>query len=108
MAKEVEEYDRTADLQPMYGPGGFGGGMQPYDGGGSYVDEGPEWFDPIPPYGYGDSVKEQIDKYWSYIARWPRYVAKGFLWVTFSFWRFLYVIGTVGLLIFALTSKGIL
>jgi len=103
--KEIESVD-TAELQPMYGPGGFGGSG--FDGGGSYVDEGPEWFEPVPPYGYGDSVKEQIDKYWSYVARWPRYACKGFMWVTYSFWRFLYVIGTVGLLIFALTSKGIL
>lgn len=100
MSNEVERYDQTADLQPMYGPGMPA--QQGYDGGGSYTDNVPDWMNAVPPAGYGDGIIDKIDRAWSWVARWPRALALGFLWVTYSVWRFLYIAGTVSLLVFAL------
>lgn len=102
MAKEMEQYGPGADLQPMFGPGG-GYAPNGYDGGGTYADTGPDWMDPIPPFGLGDGIKDKIDRGWSYIARWPRYLAAGLLWYTYTVWRFSYITMTiVGLLILLL------
>lgn len=100
MGKEVESFDQTGDLQPMYGPGvPVQGG---YDGGGSYADQVPDWVQAVPPAGYGDSLKDKIERGWSWVARWPRALALGFLWVTVSVWRFTYVVGTGVLIMYAL------
>jgi hypothetical protein len=98
VAKDVEKFEPTADLQPMFGP-------TPYAGNPSYTSDVPDWMVVEPPYGPTDGMKDTIDRYWSYTARWPRYVALGFMWVTHSFWRFLYVVGTVVLVILLIVNK---
>lgn len=98
MANEVEKYQPTADLQPMYGPGPYGGNV-------SYQSDVPDWLEVEPPYGPTNGWKDTVDRYWSYFARWPRYAATGFLWVSFSFWRFSYVIGTAVLVILLIVNR---
>lgn len=99
MGQEVEKLaDTTGDLQPMYGAG-------PYGGNSSYTADVPEYLEAVPPYGPTDSWKDTIDRHWSYVARWPRYAVHAFMFVTFSFWRFLYIIGTVALVLFLLLNR---
>jgi len=100
VSKDLElRENMTADLQPIMGP-------MPYQNG-SYVQTGmPEWMEAEPPYGPTDGVIDTISRYWSLIIRWPRKLAIGFLWITYTPWRFLYLVGTVALIILALTAKS--
>lgn len=102
MGKELESVDQSADLAPMYGPGTLPGAYAQND---TYLDNAPGWMDPVPPFGYSDGWKDKIDRYWSYIIRWPRFLAAGFLWVSFSVWRFLYVVGTVTMILILLFNR---
>lgn len=97
MGKDLETTDANADLQPLTGP-------MPYTGNSSYQSDTPGWMEAVPPYGPTDGLLDRINRYWSWIIRWPRYIALGFLYVTYSFWIFVFVVGTVTLLIVALTS----
>jgi hypothetical protein len=98
MGNEVEKFDATADLQPMFGP-------NPYVGNASYSSDLPDYLEAVPPYGPTDSFKDTIDRVWSHIVRWPRYGFKALMWVTYTFWRFLYVVGTVALLVLLITNR---
>lgn len=99
MGSEVEKVaDTTGDLQPMYGAG-------PYAGNPSYSADVPDYLEAVPPYGPTDSFKDTIDRHWSYVIRWPRYGMVAFMFVTFSFWRFLYVIGTAVLVIMLIVNR---
>lgn len=100
MGKDLETRDANADLQPMMGP-------MPYAGNQSYSATSiPEWMEAEPPYGPTDGVIDTITRWWSLIIRWPRHLAIGFLWITYTPWRFLYLVGTVALIILALTAKS--
>jgi hypothetical protein len=82
----VREYD---ELPPMYG-------VQPYAYG---TNDVPEWCEAKPPYGTTQSLKDRIDRTWSSIIRYPRYAMLFGLWVTFTAYRFAYVLGTVVLIV---------
>lgn len=97
---EIRE-NANADLQPIMGPmpyGGMGG-----NGGGN--PGMPDWMEAEPPYGPTDGFVDTISRFWSLIIRWPRYLAIGFLWLTYSPWRFGFFVGTVALIFLALTAK---
>lgn len=98
MGKDVEKFEPTADLQPMFGPG-------PYAGNTSYSSDVPDWLEAEPPYGPTEELKDRIDRAWSYLIRWPRLGMLGFMWITYSFWRFLYIIGTVAFVIVLIVNK---
>jgi hypothetical protein len=100
MGNELEPRE-TAELQPMYGPPGNGG----FNGGSGSGFDSPEWFEPVPPYGSGDGFLNDVSRFWSYFIRIPRYLAIGFLWVTWTPWRFLYIVGTAGLFVAIIVHK---
>lgn len=98
MNKDLEVRDASADLTPMHGPMPYA-----YSGGG---DSGvPAWMEADPPYGPTDGVIDTIARYWSYVIRWPRKLAIGFLWITYTPWRSIYLFGTIFLVYVALTSS---
>lgn len=98
MNKDLEVRDASADLTPMHGPMPYGNS---YGAGDSGL---PAWMEPEPPYGPTDGTIDTIARYWSYVIRWPRRVAIAFLWITYTPWRFAYLVGTVALIVFALTA----
>ncbi len=100
MSKDLEVKDVTADLTPLHGPMPYGAGNGSYVGG----TELPAWMEPDPPYGPTDGAIDTIARYWSLFIRWPRRLAIGFLWVTYTPWRFGYLVGTAALIVFALTA----
>lgn len=103
MSKDLElRENASADLQPIMGPMPYAGGNGSYGGG----SDTPEWMEAEPPYGPTDGTIDTITRFWSLIIRWPRYIALGFLWITYTPWRFGYVVGTFALIIFALTAKS--
>lgn len=101
MNKDLEVRENAnADLQPIMGP-------MPYTGNPSYGGQSiPEWMEAEPPYGPTDGFIDTTARIWSLIIRWPRYLALGFLWITFTPWRFAYIAGTVVLIILALTARS--
>jgi len=98
MSKDLEKIEATADLQPMFGPA-------PYTGNASYSGDLPDYLEPVPMYGPTDSWKDFIDRWWSLIIRWPRYLALGFLWVTATFLRFMYIVGTAVLVLTLIVNR---
>ncbi|MEV4286444.1 hypothetical protein AB0K40_13160 [Nonomuraea bangladeshensis] len=91
----------TGDLAPIddgYVPN------NPYDYADAYK-RGPEWLEAVPEYGPTNGVKDRIDRAWSLVIRWPRYAALFFLFMTYSFWRSAFMLGTAVLLIVALVGK---
>lgn len=96
-----------SDLVPMGDLTPIGGGYvpnNPYEYADAYKSR-PEWLEAVPEYGPTDGIKDTIDRAWSYVIRWPRYAALFFLFMTYSFWRSAFVLGTAVLLIVALVSK---
>lgn len=96
-----------SDLVPstgeLYPTGGAYVPNNPYEYGDVYSSV-PAYIEPVPPYGPTNSVQDTIGRTWSYIIRYPRYLALGFLWITYSPWRFMCLIGTGVLLYVALRS----
>lgn len=97
VSKDLETRNATGDLTPIIGP-------SPYAGNTSYHNGVPEWMEAVPEYGPTDGVIDTIARHWSRVIRWPRYAALGFLWITYTPWRFIFFAGTVALIIFALTA----
>lgn len=98
MSQDLEKIEATADLRPLHGPA-------PYNGSASYSGDLPDYLEAVPPYGPTDGWKDTVDRVWSNIMRWPRYAVLGFMWVSFTFWRFLYVIGTAVLVILLIVNR---
>lgn len=104
VSKDLElRENASADLQPIMGPMPYAGGNGSYGGGGNGV---PDWMEAEPPYGPTDGFIDTTARIWSLIIRYPRYLALGFLWITYSPWRFGFLAGTVILIIIALTAKS--
>ncbi|MDA0637070.1 hypothetical protein OUY22_27015 [Nonomuraea sp. MCN248] len=91
----------TGDLTPI--DGGYVPN-NPYEYADGYKSI-PSYLEAVPEYGPTDGIRDTIDRYWSYVIRWPRYAALCFLLMTYSFWRSAFVLGTAALLIVALVSK---
>lgn len=103
VGKDLETRDAHADLEPILGPTPNAGGNGSYGGNGGDI---PAWMEAEPPYGPTDGFVDTTSRIWSLIIRWPRRVAIGFLWITYTPWRFAYLFGTVLLIILALTAKS--
>jgi hypothetical protein len=96
--KDLERVESpNADLSPIMGP-------MPYAGNPSYIADKPDWMDPVPEYGPTDGFLDTITRIWSYIVRGPRYLAIGFLWITYTPWRFGVLAVTVWLIYTALVG----
>lgn len=102
MGKDLETRDAHADLEPILGPAPNAGGNGSYGGG----NDIPAWMEAEPPYGPTDGFVDTIMRFWSLIIRWPRMLAIGFLWLTYTPWRFGFFAGTLYLIILALTAKS--
>ncbi|GGS89838.1 hypothetical protein GCM10010156_55320 [Planobispora rosea] len=75
----------------------------PYEYGNAY-SRVPAHLEAVPEYGPTNGFTDTVGRYWSYVIRYPRYAALGFLWITYTPWRFLYLVGTGVLLYVSLTS----
>jgi hypothetical protein len=97
MNKDLEP-STPGELQPMFGPEGHASSQ--------YIDHGaPEWWDALPPFGAGDSWKDQIERAWALTVRPVRYMAIMFMLLTYSVWRFLAWTVSIGLIISVIIFK---
>lgn len=90
-----------SDLVPLNGPYVPN---NPYEYGDGYGNV-PAYLEAVPTYGPTNGVVDTIGRYWSHVIRYPRYLALGFLWITYTPWRFMYLIGT-GVLLYAALRSG--
>lgn len=65
----------------------------------------PSYLEPVPEYGPSNSVRDRVDRTWSYIARYPRYIALAFMFVTYTVYRFVFVLGTAVLLVYLILNR---
>lgn len=104
--KEVQHRTEPGVLDVYDERDSYTSGVPTYNDSYRPVYEVPEWAVPVPVYVQGTSgIKTAIEKGWSLIMRWPRYLAIGFLIITVSPWRFTYIVGTIALLLILIVTR---
>lgn len=96
MARDMEPYEKApgtapvpyADVPPGYYPDPI-------------TSDVPSWIEPVPKY----REDSDIQRWWSYIMRWPRFVAIAFLWLTDEWWKSAIAVSTITTFIIIYRSR---